>query len=331
MFNFNMNKNFLIRSLLFMVFINGCSGADNNYYQINKVRVVASLVQSANVFSGTASQQFPIRINNSGCTSAQQLNIVVISPTNETPSLTMNNIILFALGNNYLSGGGGARGVAAGTTGISYTPSTFLQPAAVNPITAVQTTPFRITVFRYDVQCIVTTTNLINNYMAGVSDFPGFQMNYTVSSAISSDQGEYSFYFLPDPTDSWWSTSNTPSYISSSKWSQVQKGLAVTNNPIQITSVTPSSSTISGRFQSTITANLNSPSIPSPRDSTNPIYAYGQRVQWYVSSGNLNLDTASSTTWNPSVSSGTTVGGFVVVRDLLGGVDFKILGPFTAQ
>jgi hypothetical protein len=54
-------------------------------------------------------------------------------------------------------------------------------------------------------------------------------------------------------------------------------------------------------------------------------------VQWYVTSGNLNLDTSASTTWNPGVGSGNSTGGFVIVRDLLGGVDFKILGPFTTQ
>lgn len=327
-------------SFIFLFFsillINGCSEPDSNYYVINKVRVVATLFQNSSFISGstissTSTQQYPVRLTSSTSScSTTHFYIVAISPTAETPTITINGIVLFAIGNNYLSGGAGSRGVSAGTTGTNVASSFFFNPTTPTT-TVVQTTPYRLTVFDYTVNCSNLTTTNLTSYTNQVGDIPGFQLSYTVTSGVSTDLGFYSFYFLPEPTDTWWTTNSFPSAVTSSKVTQIKNGLAVTNNPIQISSVTPTGSSISGGNSSTVTANITVPAIPALRDSSNSIFSAKTRVQWYVSSGNLNLDTASSTTWNPSVGSGNSAGGFVVVRDLLGGIDFKILGPFTTQ
>lgn len=324
--------------LLFIYFLfNSCSPTDNNYYVINKVRVVGVLFQNSALVSGsslvgTATQQFPVRLTSSAssCTNTH-FYLATISPTAEIPTLTINSIVLYGIGNNYLSSGGGARGVSAGMTGTSIA-STFFFTSATPVTTTVQTSPYRLTVFDFTVNCANLTTTNLNSYMNQVSDIPGFQLSYTVNSSASSDKGFYSFYFLPEPTDTWWTTASFPTAVSSDKISQIKNGLAVTNNPILINSLTPTSnSTVSGGNDVNITVNLSSPSVPSPRDPNNPLFANKTRVQWYVTNGSINLDTASSTTWNPGVGSGNTIGGIVVVRDLLGGVDLKILGPLTTQ
>lgn len=326
---------FFIVTLLFVYLMtNSCSPTDNNYYVINKVRVVAAVFQnsalvSGNSISGTSTQQFPVRLTSStnSCTNTH-FYLVTISPTSEIPTLTINSITAYPIGNNYLSNGGGARGVSAGTTGTSVSSSTFFSSSTT---TTVQTSPFRLTVFDYTVNCTNLNTTNLNTYMSNAKDIPGFQISYTANSGVSSDNGFYSFYFLPEPTDSWWTSTTFPTNANSSKVTQIKNGLAVTNNPLLINSISPSSnSSVSGSSVS-ININLNSPSVPSPRDPNNSLYTPSSRVQWYVSTGSINLDTASSTTWNPGVGSGNTVGGLVVVRDLLGGVDLKILGPFTTQ
>jgi hypothetical protein len=324
---------YVVPSIFFMI---GCNNADNNYYSINKVRVVAAVFQnnallSGNSISGTSSQQFPLRLTSSTVSCATtHFYLVTVSPTNETPTITLNSIVLFALGNNYLSGGGGSRGVQAGTSGPNIAASNFF--SSVNPtITSIQITPYRVTVFDYPVNCSNLTTTNLNSYMGQIGDIPGFQLSYSANTGVSNDQGFYSFYFLPEPTDSWWSTTSFPSSVPSAKMTQVQNGLAVTNTPIQITGVLPNGSNIPGNSGTNIIANLSSQSIPSPRDPNNSIYNPELRLQWYVTSGNLDLDTSNSTSWNPGVGVGNNVGGFVVVRDLLGGVDFKVLGPFTTQ
>ncbi len=312
-------------------FIIGCSKADSNYYTINKARVVAALFQnsallSGNNIAGTSSQQFPLRLN---CGSTH-FYLVALSPTNEIPTITFNSIVLFALGNNYLSDGGGSRGVQAGISGLNISASNFFNP--LTPTTTfIQTVPYRVTVFDYTVNCANLTIANLNSFMNQIGDIPGFQLSYTASSGITNDQGFYSFYFLPVPTDAWWSTASFPTAVSSAKIAQVQNGLAVTNNPIQITGVLPNGNNILGNSGTNIMANLSFPSIPSPRDPNNSLYSTRPRLQWYITNGNLDLDTSSSTSWNPGLASGNTVGGFVVVRDLLGGVDFKLLGPFTTQ
>lgn len=329
---FKIKNQFIFYAIFSIFFVNGCNNIDDNYYLINKVKVVAVLFQNnASLSAGTSSQQFPLRLTSSivSCATTHFF-IVAISPTNEIPTISIKNIILFALGNNYLSGGAGSRGVSAGTSGPNIAASNFF--SSLSPtITYSQTTPFRITVFDYPVNCANLTTLNLNSYMNQIGDIPGFQLNYIVSTPVSSDQGFYSFYFLPESTDSWWSTTSFPSSVSLTKKNQVQNGLAVTNNPVQIISVLPNGSNVSGNSGMNISANISSPSIPFPRDSNNPIFNSKMRVQWYVTNGNLNLDTASSTSWNPGVGSNSSVGGFVIVRDLLGGVDFKVLGPFTTQ
>ena len=331
---FKKTNYFYFFSIFVILLMNSCSDTDNSYYRINKVRVVASLFQNSTVFpsgitSNTSTQQFPLRLTNSSTSCATtHFYIVAISPTSETPTITINGIVLFAIGGNYLSGGAGACGVSAGTTGTNIASSFFFSSSTS---TAIQTTPFRVTLFDYTVNCSNLTETNLTSYMNQVGDIPGFQLSYTVNTGSSSDQGFYSFYFLPDPTASWWSSTSFPSAVSSSKKTSIQNGLAVTNNPIQISSISPTGSTISGGNDNSINANITIPSIPSPRDSSNSIFSAKSRVQWYVTSGNLNLDTSASTTWNPSVGSGNSAGGFVIVRDLLGGVDFKILGPFTTQ
>ena len=326
----------LIFYTVLSIFFICCSNVDNNYYTINKVRVVAALFQnsallSGNSIAGTSSQQFPLRLTTSTVScSTTHFYLVAISPSNEIPTITFNSIVLFALGNNYLSGGGGARGVQAGTSGPNISASIFF--SSLTPtITYIQKNPYRITVFDYPINCANLTTSNLNSYMNQIGDIPGFQLSYSANTGISSDQGFYSFYFLPEPTDSWWSTTSFPSAVPTAKMVQVQNGLAVTNIPIQITSVLPNGSFIPGNSSTNIVANLSTPTIPSPRDPNNSIYNAELRVQWYVNAGNLDLDTANSTFWNPGLGAGASVGGFFVVRDLLGGVDFKVLGPFTTQ
>ena len=322
-------------TLFFLYFIiNSCSPTDNNYYVINKVRIVAAVFQnsslaSVNSFSGTSTQQFPVRLTSSTNSCATtHFYLVALSPTSEVPTLTINSITAFAIGNNYLSNGGGARGVSAGVSGTSVASSTFFSSSAT---TTVQTTPFRLTVFDYTVNCANLTTTNLNYYMTQAKDIPGFQISYKANSGTSSDNGFYSFYFLPEPTDTWWTSTTFPANADSNKVTKIKNGLAVTNNPLLITSISPANnSTVSGNSVS-LNVNLNSPTVPSPRDPNNSLYTPSSRVQWYVSTGSINLDTSSSTTWNPGVGSGNTVGGLVVVRDLLGGVDLKILGPFTTQ
>jgi hypothetical protein len=330
---FNRKKPIIGLQLFFCLFIAGCNDANNEYYAINKVRVVAGVFQDSTLISGgntltnTSTQQFPLR---TGCPSTK-FYLLVVSPTAETPTVTLNSIKGFPIGNNYLSGGGGARGVSPGQ-GSAVTLSNFLSPASTPSVT-IQSTPFRLTVFAYDVNCTHLTTANLDNYINLAKDIPGFQINYTASSGVSSDNGFYSFYFLPDSSNGWWTTSTQlTTWVSASKIAQIKSGLAITNNPIQISSVAPASSaTIPANEETNIIANLTFPTVPSGRDPNNTLFNYKVRLQWYVSSGELKLDTANNTNWNPKSSAGSSVGGFVVVRDLLGGIDFKLLGPFTTQ
>ncbi|WGL59953.1 hypothetical protein QEJ31_15580 [Pigmentibacter sp. JX0631] len=325
---------FFVTLFFFYSIINSCSPTDNNYYVINKVRVVAAVFQnsalvSGSSFAGTSTQQFPVRLTSStNSCSSTHFYLVAISPTSEVPTLTINSITAFAIGNNYLSNGGGARGTSAGTSGTSVASSSFFNSSTT---TTVQTSPFRLTIFDFPVNCANLTTTNLNSYMSQAKDIPGFQISYTVSSSSSSDNGFYSFYFLPEPTDTWWTSTTFPTNADSNKVTQIKNGLAVTNNPLLITSISPASNSLVSGSNVNLNINLNSPTVPSPRDPNNSLYTPSSRVQWYVSTGSINLDTASSTTWNPGVGSGNTVGGLVVVRDLLGGVDLKILGPFTTQ
>ncbi|RDB36051.1 MAG: hypothetical protein DCC88_07095 [Spirobacillus cienkowskii] len=318
--------------LFFCLFFVGCNDGNNEYYVINKVRVVAGVFQDSTLISGgntltnTSTQQFPLR---TGCATTH-FYLLVVSPTAETPTVTLNSIKGFPIGNNYLSGGGGARGVSPGQ-GSAVTLANFLSPASTPSVT-IQSAPFRLTVFDYVVNCAHLSTTNLNSYLNLAKDVPGFQLNYTASSAVSSDNGFYSFYFLPDSSDGWWATAPLTTWVSASKIAQIKSGLAITNNPIQISSVAPASSaTIPANEETNITANLTFPTVPSGRDPNNTLFNYKVRLQWYVSSGELKLDTANNTNWNPKSSAGSSVGGFVVVRDLLGGIDFKLLGPFTTQ
>lgn len=325
---------FFLIALVFLG-INSCRPSDNSYYNINKLKAVVAVFQNSDLITnGIASQQFPLRLTTSTtpCTNTK-FYLLATSPTAEIPSLTINSIVVFPIGNNYLSNGGGARGVSAGTKGPSVDP-TFFFTSATPTVTFLQTTPFRLTVFEFSVNCALNLTeSKLNSFIAQVKDIPGFQMSYTVSSNSSSETGFYSFYFLPEPDAAWWNSASTLAGMTASldKITQIKNGLAVTNNPVQITNITPTSnSTVAGEGEVSINANIINPAPPAQRAS-NSLFKSKTRVQWYVTSGTINLDTASSTTWNPSVGSGNTVGGFVVVRDLLGGIDFKILGPLTTK
>ncbi len=334
MFKITNQLNFYAIVAIFFIF--ACSNPDSNYYTINKVRVVATLFQnnaliSGNNIAGTSSQQFPLRLISSTVScSTSHFYLIAISPTNEIPTITINRIVLFALGNNYLSNGGGSRGVQAGINGPNISALNFF--TSLSPTTTfIQTIPYRVTVFDYLVNCANLTIANLNSFMNQIGDIPGFQLSFTASTGTTNDQGFYSFYFLPEPTDAWWSTASFPAAVSSVKMAKVQNGLAVTNNPVQITGVLPNGNSILGNSATNIMANLSSPSIPSPRNPNNALYNPKLRLQWYVTNGNLDLDISNSTNWSPGLAAGNNVGGFVVVRDLLGGVDFKLLGPFAIQ
>ncbi|KAB8033428.1 hypothetical protein [Fluviispira multicolorata] len=324
----------LLKCIFIIIFLVTCKKPDQTYYTINQVRAVGVVVQTsalstgANNFQSTSSQQFPIRPNCSA--GSTEFDIVVISPTNEIPTLTINNLKLLPIGNYYLASGGGSRGLPNGTNGTSIAMTNIFTSATATP-TTVFTSPYRLTVFKYIVDCANIGTNLSNSFTQ-ISDIPAFQLSYTVSSGTSSDQGFYTFYTLPDNNDSFWNTSPVNVTLSSNKISSLTTGLAITNNPIQFSSISPAAnSVLNGNSSSSISVGVTIPSVPFPRDPNNTNFQAKTRIQWYVTNGSLSLDTSSSTDWNPESNAGTTVGGFVVVRDLLGGVDFKVFGPFTTQ
>ncbi|WP_186644597.1 hypothetical protein [Fluviispira vulneris] len=322
-------------SIFFIIlFISSCKKPDSTYYTINQVRVVAVLMQSTAPFTGTTSQtstqQMP---NRPGCT-ATDLYFVVISPTNETPTMTIDSLKIAPIGFYYLAKGGGGRGLPNGISGTSLSLSAVFTGGSSTPTTTtnVLTSPFRLTVFTYPLNCAALTVGNLQANVTQVKDIPAFMINYTATSGVSSDKGFYTFYFLPTKGDAFWSSTDVEAVTSQAKRDSIQNGLAVTNNPSQFGTLSPiANSTINANSDNTISAPVTIPSVPTGRDANSSLFQASTRIQWYVSSGSLDLDTASTTTWNPETTAGTSVGGVVVVRDLLGGVDFKIFGPFTTQ
>ncbi|BBH53268.1 hypothetical protein [Fluviispira sanaruensis] len=319
---------------ILLIFFISCKKPDSTYYTINQVRVVAALFQTSalvtgTTINGTSTQQFPMRPNET-CTGAPEFNIVVISPTSEIPTLTINSLKVAGIGYYYLAKGGGGRGLPNGTKGTSLPLTTFFS-SATPATTTIMTSPFRLTVFTFTAACVnFNNANLTTN-LETVNDIPAFMINYSVTSGVSTDQGFYTFYYLPLKTDSWWSSAAVTSSVSS-KISSITSGLAVTNSPSQFGTLSPiASSTINANSGNAISAPVTIPNVPTGRDANSSLFQASTRIQWYVTSGSLDLDTAAITTWNPETTAGTSVGGLVVVRDLLGGVDFKIFGPFTTQ
>ncbi len=312
----------------------GCQGPESSYFQIRKTRAVAAVFQNSPLVSGsgllldsTASQQFPLRLRTSSTSCANtHLYFVVLSPSNEIPALSFQKITVFPLGSLYLSHGGGARGAPFGTQGKSVAVTDFFGNLRIN---TVQTDPFRVTVFDYQVMCDYLTLSNLESFINRIQDIPGFLLNYTASSLQSQDQGFFSFYFLPEPTDVWWNAPPAPLSLNMDRTDKIKNGLAVTNNPLQITGLMPNGNQVFGQQENALTLSLNSPVLPPQRNSQ--LFQPRQRIQWYVSHGNLLLDTAAQTRWNPDQGPQIRVGGFVVVRDLLGGIDFKLLGPFATQ
>ncbi|MES2615743.1 MAG: hypothetical protein V4591_10040 [Bdellovibrionota bacterium] len=326
-----LNLFFIITTFLFI----SCSDKGDPYYVVDKIRTPTAQVYSQTSQTGqgcvtgvfdtnTWCQQFPIRpagTVNAASTGKVKLRFLALAPSGNPVTLTLTQLKIFDMSLVNGSSGDGARGINPSTPATAISMNDFSFNLNTSLSATVQTIPMQVQTIVFDLE--PPTLNKLIHYAQQNKFFPGFVLFYEASTPNLSyvDHGYFTFYLLPDPTDtSSWATLNASlsSFVSSDVFAQAFR-VSYLNTPIQINNVSPASgSTIAAEGNNNISAQL----------TYNPSAFSFSPVQWYVSSGTMDNDRALSTSWNPNKDG--AVSSLFVARDLLGGVDY-MLSNYTAQ
>ena len=296
-----------------------CGGQPKEIHELTKMRVpvaqfyaettdqeaekkVGCTKLSAEANAKTYCQQFPLRFGKTF-----KLRFIAISPEGTAASLSvtkLKKILAVTQASAFASGGA-----------TKDTPLSDLQIAKDASLSRVlQEKPMRIEQIVYTL-----VTPSLDKALTESGSLPAYEVSYEGKATAknpadsNSEQGYYSFYVLPDSSDTeTWDQLKTRAAQAGlpNAVLEAAKARAVSNVPPRITSLLPKSGqkAASGTFLEINLAQTDK----DPGAKT--------RIQWYTTTGKLGNQRARRTSWD--VKSGPA-GAFVVVRDLQGGLDFS--------
>ena len=156
----------------------------------------------------------------------------------------------------------------------------------------------------------------LDTFVSQRTTVPAFNLNYLASAKGSpNDEGYLTFYVYPDSKDeSTWAGLKEQAKKNGldASFLDLIRTQSGTNTPPRIETLTPKSGVKQGAETE---LSLSLAGVDNDKGAKS-------RLQWFVSSGEINLQRAKAIKWKKRNTS--EVGGvFVVVRDLQGGSDFR--------
>lgn len=252
-------------------------------------------------------QQFPLRPE-----AAVLVRMVGLSPPGGLISASITSIRQFV--NLPLGVSRGARlSVANEVNSTEVLPETLSFQARPKLARTLIEDPMRLQEFYFTMQ-LPTVDDLFAGFEAGGS-LPGYTITYEATSPDhKNDRGAVSFIVLPDPakSDIYDSLLNQAgdARISLEVVNQIREQ-ARTNTPPEMSELMADASAARKDNEMEISFTLKG----DPDDDSK------QRVQWFITNGELEAEVSAKTKWIPKKSG--DAGLIAVVRDLQGGVDFQ--------
>jgi hypothetical protein len=299
-----------------------CNDSKFKFYLINKLRTPVAQIwiqgtdekkPGCENFEGVGvlCQQFPLRP-----TSKMFLSFIVLSPEGSSaPTIKLDS--LKSIGSSLsssLSSGTSATGletdVPLSQFGLENTP---FAPLTKN----IQTGPIRIDRVTFALE--TPSADIILN-QAAAGGFPNFVLRYTSTSDAFSDNGLLSLQVFPEPQDPIWESISNLALSRGIPQEFIEKWRrdAITNTPPKLERVDPAEVVALGKDTDIEVYHTTQDQDPNAK----------KRVQWFFTQGEILNEHSSKTKFK--AKEGGMVGGFVMVRDLQGGVDFKAF-KWTAQ
>jgi hypothetical protein len=286
-----------------------CGEETKKVYLLEETRVVA--MQFLKDPGGTTStsgcaadayvQQFPLRPGDN-----MFLRIVVLSPEGDDPAFQLTGVTQFV--------GVGARSGARGPDrldNVTASVQNLFQFTEAPTLACVrQTTPIVVKEFVYTFT--VPGIDKLTQVFAQSGGIPYFTLNYKGTGKSRTDTGFLTFPVFPNPGDDGvWNSLKTNG--ATDVEIALLKKQAQTNTPPKIESIDVANPALSSGSENDIEVKIAGDDNDEGAKS---------RVQWYVSKGKINNVRSAKIKWKPDFAG--KVSAVAVVRDLQGGVDFKL-------